>query len=565
MSANIHRQISIFANSGLLQIPLLPQLNNFSTTAFANFSMIAELKKLLQFVGPGLLVSCAYIDPGNYSTSTAAGAQFGYSHLFIVLLSNFYAVILQCLCIKLGSVTGLDLAESCRRYLPGWLNVIIYGLAELAIIFTDLAEVVGTAIALNILFSVPLKFGVFLTILDVLVIVFAYNPDGSMRQIRKFELFVSFFVFMTFVCFVMLLDRVDISTKSDVIEGFFPSKILFSDKKATYLALGIIGATVMPHSLYLGSNLVKPRLKQYDLKHGYYIPHTPSPDENAADYEWNHTYKPSLQSIDYCLNYSYAELIISLCVIAVFINSAILIVSGASLFGKPGAADADLLSIYEMLRDYISKQAGLIFAIAMLFSSIAAGVICTMSGMIVAEGGMHWTLSPIVRRLITRTIAIIPCMFMVLFMGRSGIALVLNLSQVILSLILPFCSAPLLYFTANPKIMRVAVQDISTDEEGNKQKRGAPEQDGVTAISPSSGANAVSAESTNQIQSGSISTETSPLIQRTKSKDNLGPIKYHDFSNSTIMNILGITTWATISFLNVYLIVMYLRGEDVHF
>lgn len=510
--------------------------------------MIAQLKKLLKFVGPGLLVSCAYIDPGNYSTSTAAGAQFGYIHLFIVLLSNFYAVILQCLCIKLGSVTGLDLAESCRIYLPHWLNVSIYCLAELAIIFTDLAEVVGTAISLDILFHIPLKIGVLLTILDVLVIVFAYNPDGSLRTIRKFELFVSFFVFLTFICFVLLLEKSPISDKAAVWGGFIPSKTLITDKTATYLALGIIGATVMPHSLYLGSNLVKPRLKHYDTMHGYFTPHEPQPNENPLEYSWHHTYKPSLEAIKYCLNYSYAELIISLCVVAVFINSAILIVSGSALFGKPGAEDADLLSIYEMLRHYVSEQAGLIFAIAMLFSSIAAGVICTMSGMMVAEGGMHWKINPIIRRLITRTIAIIPCLFMVLFTGRSGIALILNLSQVILSLILPFCSAPLLYFTANPKIMRVPVQDISSSEDADRARN---EANGTSEPS-SSGSN-------------DNNEETPLLLNRKKSKDNLGDIKYHDFTNSPMMNFLGITTWATITFLNIYLIIQFMRGEDIHF
>ena len=161
--------------------------------------MRLDLKKLVKFVGPGLLVSCAYIDPGNYSTSTAAGAQFHYSHLFFILISNVFAVILQCLCIKLGTVTGLDLSENCRKHLPNWLNRLNYILAEIAVIFTDLAEVVGTAIALNILFNIPLKIGVLLTILDVLVIIFAYNPDKSLKHIRKFEIFVSMLVILTFV------------------------------------------------------------------------------------------------------------------------------------------------------------------------------------------------------------------------------------------------------------------------------------------------------------------------------------------------------------------------------
>lgn len=475
--------------------------------------MRIDLKKLIKFVGPGLLVSCAYIDPGNYSTSTAAGAQFHYAHLFIILLSNVFAVILQCLCIKLGTVTGLDLAENCKKHLPYWLNFTNYVLAEIAVIFTDLAEVVGSAIAFKILFKIPLQIGVVLTILDVLVIIFAYNPDGSMRHIRKFELFVSVLVIMTFGCFVLLLSKVEVHQK-DVWEGFLPSKVLFKEKNAVYLGLGIIGATVMPHSLYLGSNLVKPRLREFDLQYGTYN----SESTNGV----TSIHKPSLNAIDYCLNYSYIELILSLCTVAVFINSSILIVSAAALFGNPGAEDADLLSIYDLLCHYISNQAGLIFAFAMFFSAIAAGVICTMSGMIIAEGSVNWTLNPFLRRLLTRTISIIPCLFMALFSGRSGVATILNLSQVVLSLILPFVTAPLLYFTANKEIMSVKV--IHNEHETQAQIN-----------------------------------ENSTLLSRVSN------LEIVDFSNSMLTNSLGFIAWFTIGFLNIYLIIQWLRGEDIHF
>lgn len=475
--------------------------------------MYIDIKKLIRFIGPGLLVSCAYIDPGNYSTSTAAGAQFHYAHLFFILIANIFAVVLQCLCIKLGTVTGLDLAENCRKHLPSWLNITNYILAEIAIIFTDLAEVVGSAIAFNILFNIPLKFGIILTILDVLAIIFAYNPDGSMRHIRKFELFVSSLVILTFICFVILMTKIDIESKSAVWEGFIPSKILFREKGAVYLGLGIIGATVMPHSMYLGSNLVKPRLKEFDIKSGSY-------NLNQAT-EGLSFHQPSSNAIHYCLNYSYIELILSLCIVAVFINSSILIVSAAALFGKPGAYDADLLSIYSMLCDYISKEAGLIFAWAMFFSAIAAGVICTMAGMIVSEGSINWKFNPLVRRIFTRTISIIPCLFMATFSGREGIASILNLSQVVLSLILPFVTAPLLYFTSNKAIMSV---NVCT---GNELE--------------------------------STTTENTALIH------NNDETKTIDFSNSTIMNVLGFLSWFTIGFLNVYLIIQWIRGEDVHF
>lgn len=481
-----------------------------------------NLRKLLRFVGPGLLVSCAYIDPGNYSTSTAAGAQYHYIHMFIILLSNVFAVVLQCLCIKLGTVTGLDLAENCRRHLHPWLNFAIYALAELAVIFTDMAEVIGGAIAFKILFGIPLRYGVLLTIFDVLVIIFAYNPDGSMKHIRKFETFVSVFVFLTFGCFVMLLERVHIESYQDVFDGFFPSKQLFKEKNAVYLALGIIGATVMPHSLYLGSNIVKPRLREFDSQNKPL-------DQSSSISAFETGYKPSFSAIRYCLNYSYLEMILSLCIVAIFINSSILIVSAAALFGKEGADDADLITIYDLLCKYISSQAGLIFALAMFFSSIAAGIICTMSGMMIAEGSINWTISPLLRRLITRTISILPCLVMALFSGREGIATILNMSQVVLSLLLPFVTAPLLYFTSSKKIMSVTVRHDESHMVTHHHKR-LPNE----------------------------TSESSALVH----DDHFAKI---DYSNSHWMNIAGFLAWGITGFLNIYLIYQWYRGEDIHF
>lgn len=485
-----------------------------------------DIRKLIRFIGPGLLVSCAYIDPGNYSTSTAAGAQYHYIHMFIILLSNVFAVVLQCLCIKLGTVTGRDLAENCKQHLPYWLNIVIYIMAELAVVFTDMAEVIGGAIAFKILFGIPLRFGVLLTIFDVLVIIFAYNPDGSMKHIRKFEIFVSLFVMLTFACFVLLLQRVEIESYRDVIDGFLPSKQLFKEKNAVYLALGIIGATVMPHSLYLGSNIVKPRLREFDNQN--------KPLDQSSSISTNEIthYKPSFSAIKYCLNYSYLEMILSLCIIAIFINSSILIVSAAALFGKEGAEDADLITIYDLLCKYISNQAGLIFALAMFFSSIAAGIICTMSGMMIAEGSINWTVSPLLRRLITRTISILPCLAMALFSGREGIATILNMSQVVLSLLLPAVTAPLLYFTSNKKIMSVTVRQDESHMVTHKHKK---------IISNNNEAN-----------------ENTSLVHT----DHFATI---DFSNNAWMNVAGFLAWGITGFLNIYLIVQWFNGEDIHF
>lgn len=460
------------------------------------------LQKFAKFIGPGILVSVAYMDPGNYSTSVSGGAQYKYALLFSVFISNLFAVLLQCLCIKLGTITGYDLAENCRRHLPKKLNYTIYFFAEIAIIATDLAEVVGTAVALQILFQIPLTYGVILTVLDVLVILMFYKPEGSsMKNVRVFELFVTTLVAATVICFLLELFKISVPDKLQLIRGFLPSKVILEDQNALYISLGILGATVMPHSLYLGSSLVKPRLQEYDIKR-----------YGKAES------RPSLKAIKYNLNYSYAELIISLFLIATFVNSAILIVAGSTLFGQPEAKDADLLSIYNLLVHYISPAAGLIFALAMIFSGQSAGIICTVAGQIVSEGFLEWSLPPWATRLCTRLIAIIPCLFVTLTMGQHGIADILNLSQVVLSLILPIVSAPLIYFTANRKLM--TVHDIHGEAERQENEN------------------------------------TSLTMSNKKSVD---------FTNSTLLTATAIAVWALIGGLNCYLVGSYLMGADIHF
>lgn len=463
------------------------------------------LKKFATFVGPGIMVSVAYMDPGNYSTSVSGGAQYKYKLLFSIFISNLFAVLLQCLCVKLGTVTGYDLAENCRRNLPKKLNYVLYFFAEIAIIATDLAEVVGTAIALQILFNIPLTTGVILTVLDVLIILMCYRPDGkSMKKVRMFELFVGTLVICTVACFILELFKISVPDKKELFAGFAPSTVIFKEKQALYISLGILGATVMPHSLYLGSSLVKPRLNDYDMKKYGKIGSS-----------------PSLSAIKYSLNYSYAELIISLFLIATFVNSAILIVAGSTLAGQPEAEDADLLSIYNLLVHYISPAAGLIFAAAMLFSGQSAGIICTLAGQIVSEGFLEWSLSPWATRLCTRLIAIVPCLLVTLTMGERGISDILNFSQVVLSLILPIVSAPLIYFTANRSLMTVEDQHLHESD--------------VDTID-----------------------ETTPLNNKTKCVSK-------DFTNSRLLTWTAVGVWALIGGLNCYLVGSWLAGADVHF
>lgn len=303
----------------------------------------------------------------------------------------------------------------------------------------------------------------------------------------------------------------------------------------------------MPHSLFLGSALVQPRLKDFDEKNGMkeeviidsdneqaiVISSNTNMTETSSDSPATpmsrlrslsngsmlvRKYKPSYEAIKYCLNYSYVELVLSLFIVAVFVNSAILIVAGATLYGKPDAADADLLSIYEMLSRYISPAAGLLFALSMLFSGQSAGIVCTMAGQIVSEGFINWTIAPWKRRIMTRVIAIVPVIIVIGILGREGVNKVMNSSQVVLSFILPIVSAPLIYFTGKKKFMVVYKTSGSSDE-------------------------------------------TSPLLLSGEESNVASkPITYE---NGKFLQITSILTWIIITALNIYLIIAFANGADI--
>lgn len=538
--ALLHPSFSYFAFSSFSTSPSHPHISMLSLLRPSSWA--AAVRKYAKFIGPGIMVSVAYMDPGNYSTAVAAGADYQYKLLVVVFMSNVFAVILQCLCVKLGSVTGLDLAEMCRLSFPWWLNLCMYVCSEFAIIATDLAEVVGTAIALEILFGIPLVLGTFITVLDVLCVLIAYHKDGSMRQTRTFEIMVAVLVVATCVCFIIELFNCDFAPGSlgSILRGFLPAhKDVFRESNALFLSCGIVGSTVMPHSLFLGSLIVQSRLKDYDSKHGnpLELPASASPADDPLPLTHSkfrmisdgtslaRKYKPSYAAIKHCLNFSYAELVLSLFLIAVFVNASILIVAGSTLYGKPDADQADLLSIYEMLSHYISPAAGLVFALSMLFSGQSAGIVCTMAGQIISEGFINWSFEPWVRRLVTRVLAIVPVVIFIVTLGREGVATIMNLSQVVLSFILPVVSAPLIYFTAKRKYMTVYEFSEETPD------------------------------------------ESSALLTRSRNYgDELGgsaSLKKITFENGLLMNIAAISTWVIITFLNIYLIYLFSIGVDV--
>ncbi|KAK5092002.1 NRAMP-like transporter smf-3 [Exophiala xenobiotica] len=416
--------------------------------------MTDVLIKYARFVGPGFLIAVAYIDPGNYATDVEAGASTRYAHLFVILMSNLFAIFLQSLCIKLGSVTGLDLAENCRRHLPSWMVWPLYILSEGAIIATDVAEVVGTAIALNLLLHIPLVAGCAISLVDVFLLLLFYNPDGTMTRLRIFEYFVMFLVLGVMICFCIQLSYIRDTSVGDVFRGYIPSSAVI-EGNGVYLSCGILGATVMPHSIFLGSGIVQPRLRQFDQdqqNNSDTVAEATKAYEKSQDL--SQKYKPSIGAIRSCLKYSIVELATSLFTFALFVNSAILIVAGSSLYDTE-ASDADLFGIHALLVRTISPAAGVLFALALLLSGTSAGIVCTMAGQMVSEGMIRWRLRPWVRRLLTRSISIVPSIVIAAAVGKEGLNRTLTASQVALSVALPFVSAPLLWFTCKSSIMTV--------------------------------------------------------------------------------------------------------------
>jgi manganese transport protein len=371
-------------------------------------------RKLLAFAGPGYLVAVGYMDPGNWATNIAGGSRFGYTLLSVILLSNLMAVLLQGLASKLGIVTGRDLAQACRDAYSKPVGLVLWVLCELAIAATDLAEVIGTAIALNLLFGLPLPAGVVITVFDVLLVLLLQN-----RGFRRLEAVVIGLVAVVGVCFLfeLLVSRPDVGA---VARGFVPSFDVLRDREKLYLAVGILGATVMPHNLYLHSSIVQTR--KYAL--------------NAAGRRE-------------AVRYAFADSTIAL-TFALFINAAMLIVAAATFHTSGNTQVAEIQDAHRLLTPLLGAAgASTVFALALLASGQNSTLTGTLAGQIVMEGFLDLRLRPWMRRLITRSIAIVPAAVVSVLYGASGTARLLVFSQVVLSLQLPFAVWPLVRFTSD--------------------------------------------------------------------------------------------------------------------
>ena len=381
-------------------------------------SELSFFKKLMLFAGPGFLVAVGYMDPGNWATSLAGGSKFGYTLLTVVLMSSIFAMILQHLSLKLGIVTGRDLAQMCRDKYPKPVAILLWLMAEVMIIATDLAEVIGSAIALYLLFDIPILIGVMITAVDVLIILYLQN-----KGFRYLEALIVVLMATIVVIFGFQL-IVSAPAIAPLLAGFIPTTQIVFNADMLYLAIGIIGATVMPHNLYLHSAIVQTR-RYAETKEG------------------------KKEAIKFATIDSTAALSIAL-----FVNASILILAAAVFFTNGIGEIAAIEEAYKLLSPLVGVSiASTLFAIALLAAGQNATITGTLAGQIIMEGFINLRIKPWVRRIITRLLAIVPAVVVIGIYGDGAATDLLILSQVVLSLQLSFAVFPLLMFTGSKKIM----------------------------------------------------------------------------------------------------------------
>lgn len=374
-------------------------------------------RRILAFTGPGYLIAVGYMDPGNWATDIASGSRFGYTLLCVVVISNFMAMLLQYCALKLGIVTGKDLARACRDYYPKPAAIILWILAEFAVIATDLAEVIGSAIGLQLLFGIPLAWGVCLTAADVLLLLI-FNQSHA----KWVQFLVAMLIGIIIACFAIIIFLAQPEWHS-ILRGFLPSAHIIKNPDMLYLAIGILGATVMPHNLYLHSALLKK-------------------DVQTSDAEKRESIFYS--AIDSCTALTFAF----------FVNAGILIVAAAIFYERKLYHVAEIQDAYYLLTPLLSTSvASFVFALALLISGQNSTLTGTLAGQIILEGFINIWLSPWIRRLIGRIITIIPALLGIIIWGECCLSQMMIVSQIILSLQLPFAVFPLIHFTSNPNIM----------------------------------------------------------------------------------------------------------------
>ncbi|KAF9435472.1 hypothetical protein BGZ76_006239 [Entomortierella beljakovae] len=560
---------------GTFQSGIAHDMSDFPPTKPSGFQkFFSTFKRFMGFVGPGYIVSVGYMDPGNWATDLAGGSSFGYMLLFVILMSNIMAVILQGLAVKLGVVSGLDLAQACRRFTPKYVNWILYVLAELAIIACDIAEVIGSAIALNLLFKIPLPWGVVITAADVLIVLLAFRDDQSVKSRRLFEALVIVLVTAVGVCFTIEIVYSQPVAK-DVFKGYLPNIEILKDKDALYLAIGIIGATVMPHNLYLHSSIVKLRTSRELNK----LASSQASMSSTVDMLGEHRAEEEKEkgvvsakhsTIKTTLKYTFIDSTVAL-TFALYVNSAILIVSAATFKYKYPDADnsglADFYDAFRLLSQYLGKAAGYIFAVALLMAGQSSTLTATLAGQIIMEGFLGTSyLKPWIRRLLTRCLAIIPALAIVLIKGQNGLSELLLASQVALSIQLPFAVIPLVVFTSMSRCMTIPVQD-------NMDKPGQLDYGTNFASDPKTCEETVEEHNRETNTAAILSNDEEYNVSevnvnghsRTHSNDNsITGVKtlLHDFSNPWWLVIISALISLILLGLNFYLLIGTIQGDE---
>lgn len=378
----------------------------------------SRLRRFLAFAGPGYMVSVGYMDPGNWATDLAGGAQFGFTLLSVILLSNLMAILLQSLAARLGIATGHDLAQACRAYFPRRVNIVLWLACEVAIIACDLAEVIGTAIALQLLFGIPLLLGACLSALDAFLLLLLMRLG-----FRWLEAFVMALLGLIALCFAVQIIAAAPPVAA-ILKGFMPSPVILTNPQMLYVAIGIVGATVMPHNLYLHSALVQTRT----------YARTPAGRREA-------------------IRWSTLDSTIAL-MLALFVNAGILIVA-ATAFHTTGHQDvAEIDQAYTLISPILGLSiASTLFAVALLAAGTNSTVTGTLAGQIIMEGFLHLRMAPWARRFLTRGLAILPVILVTVLFGSKGVGNLLVFSQIVLSMQLPFAVIPLVMFASDRQKM----------------------------------------------------------------------------------------------------------------
>ncbi|CEO98546.1 unnamed protein product (mitochondrion) [Plasmodiophora brassicae] len=432
---------------------------------------------LLRFLGPGGMIAVGYMDPGNWATDLQAGSQFQYALLSAVLLSSICAMLLQALAIRLGIVSGLDLPSMCRRHFSPTVNIVLYIAAEIAIVACDLAEVIGSALALNLLFGIPLAAGVLLTSFDILVILAGFGP----KHLRQFEFMIVALISVVGICFAVMIGRASPSWP-DIAVGLIPTSALFAND-ALFVTLGIVGATVMPHNLYLHSHLVLYRYQsQSPLEmFGRIGASAPDVDDVSAPDAIRPAFHKSV--IPRSIAFAQIDSCVAL-VFAFFVNAAILIVAAAALYNSGTVVD-DIPGAYAILTSQLGQWVGIVFAVALLCSGQSSTITATLAGQVVMQGflGPSFRVPAWARRLVSRGIAIVPALLTTMLGNDAQLNNLLVVSQVILSLQLPFAMWPLIYFTSRRYCMRVCFESSSDDDDDMVETKSFPNSPLVTVAS----------------------------------------------------------------------------------